>query len=127
MSGKHSSGSVTPGGIIDILVALKKEEAQLLQHLKTIRRIMKQVKKEYEESGTKEKVSATQQQCYFAGFLTFRIESLSIQQSQLQIAFGQDAVPCARQRSYSDKPWIVAVELWSCGAVEFQGLSFARN
>jgi hypothetical protein len=61
MSGKHSSGSVTPGGIIDILVALKKEEAQLLQHLKTIRRIMKQVKKEYEESGTKEKVSATQQ------------------------------------------------------------------
>jgi hypothetical protein len=61
MSGKHSSVSVTPGGIIDILVALKKEEAQLLQHLKTIRRIMKQVKKEYEESGTKEKVSATQQ------------------------------------------------------------------
>jgi hypothetical protein len=40
---------------MDILVALKKEESQLLKHLNTIRRIMKRVKEEYKESGTKKK------------------------------------------------------------------------
>jgi hypothetical protein len=40
---------------MDILVALKKEESQLLKHLNTIRRIMEQVKEEHKESGTKKK------------------------------------------------------------------------
>jgi hypothetical protein len=46
---------------MDILVALKKEESQLLKHLNTIRRIMKRVKEEYKRIRHEKKVAATQQ------------------------------------------------------------------